>query len=458
MLKLQDTLTVQKTEFTPSQGNTVRMYVCGPNLYGPCHVGHALSYIVFDVLRRYLTYKGYEIRHVQNFTDIEDRIIELALQEKRPIHEISEQYIQRFMTEMDGLNILRAHEYPRATAYIPRMIEIIQGLMGKGMAYEVEGEVYFRVRSFPGYGKLSKRPMDEMRTGTRVEVDPRKEDPMDFSLWKSAKEGEPAWPSPWGLGRPGWHIECSAMSLSLLGQQFDIHGGGQDVVFPHHENEIAQSEGYTGVAPVVRFWIHNGLLRLAETDDEKMTRHSGNFISIRDALAKHSPDAIRLFLLSAHYRSPRAYSEEEIENYERGADRIRNALREPASPGGAAMDVAHFQQEFEEAMDDDLNTPRAVATLFDLAREVNRGREAGGSVAPTQAMLRKLGGVLGLSFADAKAADNVAAQPFVDLLVQVRTELRQAKQFALADSIRDRLTKLGVSLEDSPQGTKWKMG
>jgi cysteinyl-tRNA synthetase len=457
MLKLTDTLTGEKRAFIPLD-RTVRMYVCGPNLYGPCHLGHALSYVVFDVLRRYLEHQGLTVRHVQNFTDIEDRIIELSKSERRSIGDISEQYIQRFMTEMEDLNILRAHEYPRATSYIPQMIRITQGLIDKGLAYPLEGDVYFRVRAFPSYGKLSKRPLEEMQAGTRIEVDPRKENPVDFTLWKASKEGEPAWPSPWGMGRPGWHIECSAMSLTLLGKQFDIHGGGHDVIFPHHENEIAQSEGYTGLAPVVGYWVHNGLLKRAASDEEKMTRHSGNFVSLRDALAAHSADAIRLSLLSAHYRSPRAYSEEEIENYERAADRMRTALQpSTAQPDAQTTDAKDIRARFEAAMDDDLNTPQAMAVLFDVMREVNRGKDRGEYVAELQGLLKELGGVLGLTF-QPKASDSVAAQPFVDLLVEVRDELRKARQFALADSIRDRLVKLDVTLEDTPQGTKWKMG
>ncbi|MBI4202562.1 MAG: cysteine--tRNA ligase [Chloroflexi bacterium] len=457
MLKLTDTLTSQKRDFVPLEA-TVRMYVCGPNLYGPCHVGHALSYIVFDVLRRYLEYRGHQILHIQNFTDIEDRIIELSKSEGRTIGDISEHYIKRFTEEMAGLNVLPAHEYPRATAYIPQMIRIVQELIEKGLAYPVEGDVYFRVRAFPGYGKLSKRSLEEMQAGSRIEVDPRKEDPMDFALWKTSKEGEPAWPSPWGMGRPGWHIECSAMSLSLLGEQFDIHGGGHDVIFPHHENEIAQSEGYTGRAPVVGYWVHNGLLKRAETDEEKMTRHSGNFVSLRDALAQHSSDAIRLFLLSAHYRSPRAYSEEEIQNYERAAERMRPALEPSAGQRASHIDSGALRARFEAAMDDDLNTPQAMAVLFDLVREINRGKERGEAVSEAQALLRELGSVLGLTFQGVNATDDTLAQPFVDLLVELRADLRKAKQFALADSIRDRLNKLGVILEDTPQGTKWRMG
>ena len=454
-MKLYDTLSGTSTEFVPAT-DEVKMYVCGPNLYGPCHLGHAFSYVVFDVLRRYLEYQGYLVRHVQNFTDIEDRIIEVAKDEGRSIGELAEQYIRRFLEEMDALGVQRAHYYPRATEYIPSMIEIIQGLLAKEHAYAVDGDVYFRVRSLPDYGRLSKRTLEEMEAGARVEIDPRKEDPMDFALWKASKEGEPSWPSLWGPGRPGWHIECSAMSLSLLGEQFDIHGGGRDVIFPHHENEIAQSEGYTDKSPVVRFWVHNGLLRLAGDDDEKMTRHQGNFISCQDALAGHHPDALRLFILSSHYRSPRAYSEEELASQERALQRIQGALRDSEATGGGTLEVEEYRKRFQEAMDDDLNTPRALAVLFDLVRDANRGREEGMDVASAQAMLRELGGVLGLTFEPSKGTDNVGAQPFIELLMEVRSQLRQERQFALADSIRDKLVHMGVSLEDNPQGTTWR--
>ena len=453
-MKLYDTLSGTKLEFAPST-DEVKMYVCGPNLYGPCHVGHALSFVVFDVLRRYLEYRGYRIRHVQNFTDIEDRIIDAAQQQGISIGELAEQYIQRFLQEMDALGIQRAHHYPRATESIGRMVEILQELIAKGHAYAVGGDVYFRVHSFPEYGRLSKRSLDDMEAGTRIEVDPRKEDSMDFVLWKAAKEGEPSWPSPWGAGRPGWHIECTAMSTGLLGEQLDIHGGGQDVVFPHHENEIAQSEAYTGTSPFVRFWVHNGLLRLGEDDEEKMTRHQGNFVSCRDALARYHTDAIRLFLLASHYRSPRVYNEEDILAQQRAAERMRTALRESASTGGEILEAEEYRRRYVEAMDDDLNTPRALAVLFDLARDINRGREEGKDIGRAQALLRELGGVLGLTFEPSKSQDSVAAQPFVELLVEVRTQLREARQFALADSIRDKLSEMGVALEDTAQGTIW---
>ena len=454
-MKLFDTRTATRQEFTPS-GEEVKMYVCGPNLYGPCHVGHALSFVVFDVLRRYLEYRGYRVRHVQNFTDIEDRIIEEAGQQGRAIGELAEQYIQRFLQEMGELNVQRAHHYPRATESIDHMVEIIQKLIDKGHAYEVDGDVYFRVRSSPNYGELSKRSLEDMQAGARIEIDPRKEDPMDFSLWKSSSQGEPSWPTPWGAGRPGWHIECTAMSLGLLGEQLDIHGGGQDVVFPHHENEIAQSEGYTGTSPFVRFWVHNGLLRATENEEEKMTRHVGNFVSCRDALAHHHPDAIRLFLLSAHYRSPRAYSEEELVAQERAAERMRLALQPGPPAPESGLPIEEYRQRFDEAMDNDLNTPRALATLFDLAREINRQREAGKGVAGAQALLKELGAVLGLTFAASGSHDMVAAEPFIELLIEVRSQLREANQYAVADDIRTKLTQMGVAVEDGPGGVTWR--
>ena len=455
-MRLHDTLSGEKRDFAP-QGDKVTMYVCGPNLYGPCHIGHALSYIVFDVLRRYLEHSGHQVHHVQNFTDIEDRIIEVSQREERSISELSEHYIQRFHLEMDALGIKRAHDYPRATDYIDRMIEIVQRLIANGNAYEMDGDVYFRVRAFDTYGQLSKRPLDEMMSGTRVEVDERKEDAMDFALWKSSKDGEPAWPSPWGDGRPGWHIECSAMSLSLLGDHVDIHGGGQDVIFPHHENEIAQSEVYTGKAPFVRFWVHNGLLRLQDSDDEKMTRHRGNIVSCQDILEQYKPDAIRLFLLSSHYRSPITYTDDGIASAERALERLINALRAATSDGsGESMDAAPFRERFSAAMDDDLNTPQAIAALFDLAREINRGREAGLAVEEAQDALRELASVLGLTLEEHRSSAGTDVDAFVDLLVETRSRLRSERNWTLADSIRDQLEALGVVLEDSAAGTQWR--
>ena len=455
-MRLYDTLSGEKREFTPL-GDEVTIYVCGPNLYGPCHIGHALSYIFFDVLRRYLEYQGHLVNQVQNFTDIEDRIIEVSMKEGHSIAELADHYIDRFLQEMDALGVQRAHHYPRATEYIDRMIEIIQDLITKGHAYVVEGDVYFRVHNFQNYGRLSRRPLEEMKAGSRIEIDPRKEDPMDFALWKTSREGEPSWPTPWGPGRPGWHIECTAMSLSLLGNQIDIHGGGQDVIFPHHENEIAQSEVYTEASPFVRFWVHNGLLRLPDDDAEKMTRHTGNFVSCRDALAAHSADTLRMYFFSSHYRSPLTYTEEGVASAERALERLLNALRSNIEGDDKGqVDVEPYRKRFIAAMDDDLNTPQALATLFDLVHEINRHKETGAAVRGAQQALRDMASVLGLSLDQQAGSDHQDAYPFIDLLVETRTKLRTERNFQMGDSIRTQLEELGVTLEDTTNGTKWR--
>jgi cysteinyl-tRNA synthetase len=461
-LKLYNTLTRQKEEFVPLEDRKVHMYVCGPNLYGPCHVGHAMSYIFFDVLRRYLEYRGYEVTHVQNFTDIEDRIIETAREQGTTVSELAHKHINRFLAEMDALNIQRAHYYPRATEVIPGMLEIIQGLIAKGHAYVVDGDVYFRVTSDPDYGKLSGRSLEEMQAGARIEVDPRKEHPMDFALWKAAKPGEPNWDSPWGRGRPGWHIECSTMATQFLREQIDIHGGGQDLVFPHHENEIAQAESYTGKAPFARYWVHNGLLRPSE-DQEKMTRHLGNFVSCQAALERYPPDAIRLFILSSHYRSPLTWSDEGVLAAERGLERLRVAVREmEAGESGESDGLLEAAEEarrgFMEAMDDDLNTARAMGHMYELARIINQARDSGASgqaIAAAQAVLGELTGVFGLTMEEPEAPREAA--PFIELLISVRNDLRAAKQWALADKIRAELGTLGITLEDGPTGTTWRV-
>jgi cysteinyl-tRNA synthetase len=525
-LRVYNTLTRRKEEVSTLRPGEIGMYVCGPNLYGPSHVGHAMSYLVFDVIHRYLEYRGYRVTHVQNFTDIEDRIIDTARAEGTTIDALSARYIERFHREMDALGVRRADHYPRATQVIPKMIEIIDGLVHRGLAYVRDGDVFFRVTAFPTYGRLSGRSLDEMQAGARIDVDPRKEHPMDFVLWKAAKPGEPAWNSPWGPGRPGWHIECSAMSISYLGEQLDIHGGGQDVIFPHHENEIAQSEGFTGKHPFVRYWIHNGLLRLPE-GEEKMTRHIGNFVSIQDALARYHPDTIRVFVLSSHYRSPATWSDEALAAAARGAERLRTAVEnvEEALPPGApkrarvggndqaATDVekaaAAAREEFEAAMDDDFNTPGALAALFDLATALNRARDetahAGGSASPARlraleaagGVLRELGGVLGLrlsaSLTAAQAAglrrlaqelarerpdlfdpkqletirvvartesdgDDVPnAEKLIRFIADGRMRARRQKDWATGDQIRARLHDLGVLLEDTPTGFKWRV-
>ena len=452
-MKLYNTLSGQVENFVPADANQVKMYVCGVTPYSATHVGHALSYVVFDTLRRYLEYRGYSVRHVQNFTDVDDKIIQRAQESGVSEDDLVEEFIGDYFSAMDALNIQRAAEYPRATREIPRIIDAIAGLIDRGHAYPAAGDVYFRVTSKDDYGKLSHRTLDSMIAGARIQVDENKEHPMDFVLWKGAKPGEPSWESPWGPGRPGWHIECTAMSLEYLGEQLDIHGGGQDLVFPHHENEIAQSECYTGARPFSRYWMHNGLLQLGS---DKMSKSLGNLVSVVEALERYSPDAMRLYFLSSHYRSPLAYSDEGAAAIERSLDRIRHALT-PSNGSGPQVDASSHRARFADAMDDDLNTPQAVAALFDLARDINRGRDAGQSVDDGQAALRELGGVLGLTFAQRPddAAD-LAAAPFIDLLVSVRSELRSARQFALADQIRDSLAQQGVTLEDGPQGTQWQ--
>jgi len=499
-MRLYNTLTRKEEEFAPLD-DTVKMYVCGPNLYAPCHVGHAMSYVVFDVLRRYLEYRGYNVRHVQNFTDIEDKIIARAQKLGISTDELAKEYVDRFFADMDLLNIQHAHVYPMATHEIPGMIEMIQGLIAKGHAYTVDGDVYFRITSDPDYGKLSGRSIDDLQAGARIEVDERKEHPMDFALWKASKEGEPTWPSPWGPGRPGWHIECSVMSRKYLGETLDIHGGGQDLVFPHHENELAQSESFSD-APFVRFWVHNGLARLSD-DQEKMTRSLGNLVSINDAVSEHGADAIRLFVLSSSYRSPLTYTGDALGAARRGVERLRTALNASSPDGGESLDATATRERFIESMESDLNTAGAVAALFDLARDINRARDEGKSIAAAQSALREFSGVLGLRLNPVEQLTGSLAidgsvqaalipnsvdidrlvglvyrqrgalhdspilssemrerldqilhetpkqEPLIRVLLDIRRELRQAKQFDLADDIRSGLKALGIVLEDS---------
>jgi cysteinyl-tRNA synthetase len=454
-VKLHNTLSRRVEELAPA-GDEVKMYVCGPNLYAPCHVGHAMSYIVFDILRRYLEYRGYKVRHVQNFTDIEDNIINRAQAQNVSIDELAEQHVDQFFRDMEPLNILPAHVYPRATHEIPTIIEMVQRLIEKGHAYQANGDVYFRVQSKPDYGKLSARDLDSMLAGARIEPGEKKEHPGDFALWKASKPGEPSWDSPWGKGRPGWHIECSAMSLKYLGHPIDIHGGGQDLIFPHHENEIAQSEGYTDDhKPFVRFWVHNGLMRLAESE-EKMTRHLGNLVPIQEVVQQYGGDGLRIFVLSSHYRSPITFSEESLEAAKRGGERLRIAVNTGGGQADPAADPAPFRERFLETMDDDLNTAGALAALFDLAREINRASDEGRRVDAAQAALREMAGVLGLALAEPQAADKASAGPFIDLLMELRNELRAVKQYELSDRLRARLAEMGVILEDTAEGTRWR--
>ena len=452
-MRLYNTITGQDEEFVPV-GDKVKMYVCGITPYAPCHMGHAMSYVIFDVLRRYLEFQGYEVEHVQNFTDVDDKIIQRAQEEGVCPQELAERHIQEFIDNMGALNVKSAGVYPRATQEIPHIIEVISSLIEKEYAYAVEGDVYFRVTKDGDYGKLSHRTLEGMIAGARVEVDAGKEHPMDFVLWKAAKKGEPSWESPWGPGRPGWHIECTAMSLMYLGETLDIHGGGLDLIFPHHENETAQSESYTGKSPFVRYWVHNGLLQMG---DDKMSKSLGNLVSLEDALNQYSPDALRIFFLGSHYRSPLTYSEEGLSATERAAERLRNVMRGSTESSAGSLDPLPYKQRFLQAMDSDLNTPQALAALFDLAREINRAMESGQGVSQAQKTLEKLGSVLGLTLRrPQKKGSEGEAKPFIDLLVGIRSDLRAARQYDMADQVRSRLDELGVMLEDTPQGTLWK--
>jgi len=452
-MKIHNTLSGKTEDFEALDGK-VNMYVCGITPYSASHIGHAMMSVIFDVVRRYLEFKGYDVCHIQNFTDIDDKMILAANSTGIDVADLAESNITDYLAEMDALNVARAHEYPRATAEIGKITEIIAKLIEKGYAYPVAGDVYFRVNRDEDYGKLSHRDLDGLIAGARVEVDERKEDAMDFALWKSQKPGEPAWDSPWGMGRPGWHIECSAMAIKYLGSSIDIHGGGRDLIFPHHENEIAQSESFTDEVPFSRFWMHNGMLRLGE---DKMSKSIGNIVTVGEALSSYSPDALRLFFLSSHYRAPLLYTEANVAGQERALERLKNAVR-PASAAsvGSTIDVSPAKAQFVEAMDDDFNTPRALAAMFELAREINRGKDEGADVLGAQDTLRELSGVLGISLDE--TAETSGAGPFVQMLVNVRTELRAARQFDIADSIRDRLSELGVTIEDTPEGTEWRIG
>ena len=452
-MKVYNTLSGQKEEFLP-QGDEVKMYVCGVTPYDSCHLGHAMSYIIFDVIIRYLKFRGYKVKYVQNITDIDDKIIDRANKLGISASELAGKFTDSYFDDMDALNIGRADISPRATEEIPKIIEVIQGLVDKGHAYPAQGSVYFRVNSVSDYGKLSHRSLESMMSACSVEMGREKEDPMDFALWKAAKPGEPSWESPWGNGRPGWHIECSAMSLGYLGDTLDIHGGGQDLIFPHHENEIAQSESFTGVKPFVKYWLHNGLVQLGE---DKMSKSTGKLITIKEAREKYSPDAIRLFVLSSHYRSPLTYSGEALEAAERGADRLRQAAQSEGGGGkvGKAVDAEPYRKRFIEVMDDDFNTPQALAILFDLARDINRASDEGFTVTRGQQALVELAGVIGLMLKPWAGAPLIA-EPFIQLLISTRDRLREAEQWQLADEIRSKLGELGIALEDTPKGTVWK--
>ena len=450
-LRLYSTLSREKSEFKPA-GSEVKLYVCGVTVYDYSHLGHAMSSIIFEVLHRYLEYRGFKVRRVQNFTDVDDKIIRKAVQEGTSADAVSDKYVQSFFDDMDALKIRRADLYPRVTQEIPQIIDIIKQIEGRGGAYTLNGSVYFRVLADADYGKLSHRTLDEMLQGTRFEAEQGKEHPADFALWKASKPGEPAWPSPWGPGRPGWHIECSAMVLHHLGASIVIHGGGNDLIFPHHENEMAQSETATGVEPFARWWLHNGMLRL---EGEKMSKSLGNIVQVREAVKRHSPEAVRLWVLSGQYRSPLLYDPENIESQERALRRLRGAVEFQSPAGDGAVDGAPFKQRFIDAMDDDLNTPQGVAAVFDLASAIYKGRDSGANVHAAQGVLRELTGALGVSLEARRVATGAISDAEVEGLIKQRTDFRKQKRFADADGVRKKLEEAGIVIKDGPTGTAW---
>jgi cysteinyl-tRNA synthetase len=469
-IRLYNTMTRATDELRPITPGLIRMYVCGVTVYDRAHIGHAMSAMVFDVIRRYLEFRQLQVMHVVNFTDVDDKIINRANDLGRDPVELASSYVNEFREDLMSLNILPATVYPRVTESMPQIIAFIEQLIAKGYAYAADGDVYFRVAKDADYGRLSGRSLSDMVSGTRFDVDVRKEHPGDFALWKGAKPGEPAWPSPWGPGRPGWHIECSTMSLDHLGEEIDIHGGGNDLVFPHHENEIAQSESLTGKT-FARHWVHNGMLQIqTKLADgtyklEKMSKSLGNVVTIRDFLTNHPADALRLVVLSSYYRNPLAYGVDIVADQERKLERIRGGLA-PATGTATSGEAVNRLSEataaacpaFVAAMDDDLNTSVALATIFELVRSINVARDAGVSGAAFEAAqteLRTLCGVLGLTL-EAGPSKVAEAAPFIELLIELRAELRKAKQYQLSDMVRNRLSDLGVTLEDSAQGTRWK--
>ncbi|WP_290648040.1 cysteine--tRNA ligase [Aquisalimonas sp.] len=464
MLAIYNSLTRSKEVFRPIRDGEVRMYVCGMTVYDYCHLGHARALVVFDVVARYLRHLGYRLTYVRNITDIDDKIINRARETGIAPTALTERFIDAMHEDERALGVAPPDVEPRATESVEAMQALIQRLVNKGLAYQgANGDVYYRVCGFPDYGKLSGKRLEDLRAGARVDVEDDKRHPGDFVLWKRAKEGEPSWPSPWGEGRPGWHIECSAMSATHLGEHFDIHGGGLDLQFPHHENEIAQSEGATGHR-FVNYWMHNGHVRV---DDEKMAKSLGNFFTVRDILEHYRPEEVRYFLLSSHYRSPLNYTADALEHARGAAERLYLALRglEPQAPGASGQ---ASRERFRAAMDDDFNTPEALAVLFELAREVNRARETDrGEAARLAGLLRELGGVLGLLQTDPEdylqGSDSEDVVPgltaaAIDALLEQRQAARRAKDFATADRIRDDLQARGIVIEDSTGGSTWRRG
>lgn len=471
-IKLFNSLTRRKEEFIPREPGKAAIYACGPTTYNLFHLGNARMLVVFDMVRRYLIYKGFDVTYVQNFTDVDDKIIKRAAEEGSEPLALARKYIAEYFTDAQALNILPADVHPKATEHIQEMIDIIQALEKKGLAYIIDGDVYYAVEKFPEYGKLSGRTLEDMQAGARVEVDERKRNPMDFALWKKTKEGEPYWESPWGKGRPGWHIECSAMSLKYLGPGFDIHGGGGDLIFPHHENEIAQSEGCMDGQQFARYWMHNAFITI---NQEKMSKSLGNFFLVRDVLEKFQGDIIRFYLLGTHYRSPLDFDDEKLVMASKGLERLKNSVRlaqetlakvlpdeEPQLEDELVKAAQKARAEFEEAMDDDFNSAQAYAALFELAKDLNTclTKEVRKAYAITEAVntLKELAEVLGFDLeaeGEDTQADSGKLAQVMELLLELRQNARKHKDWATADLIRDRIKDIGIVIEDTPDGARW---
>lgn len=464
-MKIYNTLTRKKEDFKPLDEKEVKMYSCGPTVYNYFHIGNARPFIIFDTLRRYLEYKGYKVKFVQNFTDIDDKMIKRASEEGVEVYELAQKYIDEYFKDAKGLGIREATIHPKATENIDAIIDIIKKLEEKGFAYNVDGDVYFSTRKFKEYGKLSHQSIEDLEVGSRVEVDSKKRDALDFVLWKKHKPGEPCWESPWGKGRPGWHIECSAMANKYLGETIDIHSGGQDLIFPHHENEIAQSEAANG-KPFARYWLHNGFINV---NGEKMAKSRGNFFTVRDIAKEFDYEVIRFFMLSAHYRSPINFSDELLEQAKNGLERIYNCLenleylKENAASSEMTDDerklrdnFAGLKEKFIEAMDDDLNTADALAAIFDIVKETNTNIKAGTNpskeiIEYAYSLIKELGAVLGI----AQKKQDKSIDSEIQELIDRRQQARKAKDWKTADEIRDKLKDMGIILEDTPQGVKW---
>ncbi|MEJ2612121.1 MAG: cysteine--tRNA ligase [Candidatus Thiodiazotropha sp.] len=471
MLKLYNDLTNRKETFQPLEAGKVSMYVCGMTVYDLCHLGHARVMVVFDVVYRYLKASGYQVTYIRNITDVDDKIITRANEKGVPFTQLTEQFIDAMHEDADALGVERPTDEPKATEHMDQIIEMVSRLIDNKHAYAADnGDVYYDVRSFPGYGKLSGKSIEDLQSGARVALGEAKRDPLDFALWKAAKPDEPAWDSPWGRGRPGWHIECSAMSTKALGDTFDIHGGGADLTFPHHENEIAQSEGATG-HPFVKYWMHNGFVRIKEDKEvseeqwTKMSKSLNNFFTVREILEHYRAEEVRYFILTSQYRSPLNYDTEHLDNARSALTRFYTALR--GLPEAAAAGGEDFVSRFREAMDDDFNTPEALAVLFDLVREINRQKEREVDGAASLAgVLKQLGGMLGILQDDPEAylrggvqaeSDGLTNEA-IDAMIQDRINARAEKNWGEADRIREELDAAGIILEDGPQGTTWRRG